>query len=96
MSPELCRGMCLDVRSDVYSLGVVLYALLTGRVPFNHKFFKSAVVRMQVEDTPIAPYVRKPEIPRKLSDVVMKSLKKDPDDRYNNCMAFAEAVANAA
>jgi serine/threonine protein kinase len=95
MSPEQVRGQEGDARSDVYSMGIVLYEALTGRVPF---FSDSdyELMRQQIENTPDPPRVLAPHLPPSLENVVLKALGKDPASRYQSANSFREAVLNAA
>jgi serine/threonine protein kinase len=81
MSPEQVMGQKVDGRSDLYSLGVLLYELLLGRRPFTGNNI-AAIFRTITQDTPEAPVVIDPFIPKALSDLVMKSLEKDAKDRF--------------
>ncbi|HEY8078417.1 MAG TPA: serine/threonine-protein kinase, partial [Labilithrix sp.] len=82
MSPEQAQGKPLDARSDLYSLGVIVYQMLTGRPPFTDN---DAVVVMarHIKSTPKRPNEANPEanVPKELEDVVMRCLQKDPNDR---------------
>jgi serine/threonine-protein kinase len=90
MSPEQAQGKTLDARSDLYSLAVILYQMLTGRPPFTDN---DAVVVMarHIKSTPKRPNEAVPEamIPRELEDVVMRTLAKDPKDRPASAEIFA-------
>jgi serine/threonine-protein kinase len=91
MSPEQVSGdREVDHRTDVYSMGVVLYELLTGRVPFPMKS-ASEVVRVLVNEPPPLREVN-PSLPPELEGLVMRALAKNPDARYADCKEFAEAV----
>jgi tRNA A-37 threonylcarbamoyl transferase component Bud32 len=87
LSPEQARGEDLDGRSDLYSLGVVLYELLTGRPPFLGEA-AVAVAYRHLEEPPVPPRDRRPEIPSALSAIVTRALAKPREDRYPNAEAF--------
>jgi serine/threonine-protein kinase len=81
LSPEQARGEKVDARSDVYSLGCVLYEILTGEPPFIGDS-PVAVAYQHVREDPIPPSERHPAISPELDAVVLKSLAKNPDNRY--------------
>jgi eukaryotic-like serine/threonine-protein kinase len=83
LSPEQARGTAVDQRSDVYSLGIVLYELLTGTVPFGGDT-PVEIAMKHLSAVPEPPSTRRPEIPRDLDLIVMRALAKDPADRYQN------------
>jgi beta-lactam-binding protein with PASTA domain/predicted Ser/Thr protein kinase len=83
LSPEQARGSNVDQRSDVYSLGIVLYELLTGTVPFNGDT-PVEIAMKHLSALPEPPSARRSEIPRDLDLIVLRALAKDPEDRYQS------------
>ncbi len=92
MSPEQARGEPVDIRSDIYSLGTILYESIVGIPPFiNSDSFQ--VLVDQVEKDPVPPADRDPEIPGWLNDLVLKCLEKDPDKRYESVLVIERQLA---
>jgi eukaryotic-like serine/threonine-protein kinase len=83
LSPEQARGGDVDQRSDLYSLGVVLYELLTGAVPFVGDT-PVEIAMKHLSQTPEPPSRKRADVPRELDMVVMRALAKDPADRYQS------------
>ncbi len=91
MAPEQIRGAQADVRSDIYSLGIVLYTLLAGRPPFEGQG-DHALMMAQLEQAPppLRSWVH--HVPPKLEAAVMQALEKDPAARFQSVAAFARAI----
>jgi len=83
LSPEQARGTAVDQRSDLYSLGIVLYELLTGTLPFNGDT-PVEIAMKHLSQTPEPPSQLRPELPHDADLVVARALAKDPDDRYQS------------
>lgn len=81
-SPEHARGGYTDAKSDLYSLGVVLYEMVTGKVPFDADTPVSVALK-HMQEKPVPPIVLNPAIPQSLNDLIMKSMEKEPSMRYN-------------
>jgi serine/threonine-protein kinase len=89
ISPEQARGGYVDARSDLYSLGIMYYELLTGELPFDDDNSVSIAIKHIQEDiTP--PNEINPDIPQSVSDVVVRLCQKKPEDRYQNCEELIE------
>src|SRR3954467_15287141 len=80
-SPEQAQGLAVDGRSDVYSLGIVLYEMVTGGAPFTGDS-PVAVAYKHVREDPVTPSQRNTDVPRDLEQIIMTALAKDPDQRY--------------
>jgi beta-lactam-binding protein with PASTA domain/predicted Ser/Thr protein kinase len=91
LSPEQAQGKPTTPRSDIYSIGVILYEALTGRVPFEGDS-AVAVALKQVSEAPRRPSAINPDIPPALDAVVMRALAKDPDARFKDADAFLKAL----
>jgi len=89
MSPEQIQGQPLDVRSDVYSLGVVMYFLFTGREPFMGES-PSVIAYKHVGETPRPPRDINPDVPQWLNDLILKTLAKDRNERHPTVEALGK------
>ena len=91
MSPEQVRGEETDARSDIYSLGTLLYEMLTGRVPFNSTS-EYELMRCQIEDAPTPPRALAPQVPVAVEQAIMCALSKKPEARYQSASEFRETL----
>jgi serine/threonine-protein kinase len=95
MSPEQVRGTTVDARSDVYSMGIVLYELAVGRRPFDYES-NYAVLDAQLNQMPVPPAEANPAIPAPLNDIILRALQKDPADRFQSAEEFRQHVDSVA
>ncbi len=91
LSPEQAQGLNLDSRTDIYSMGVVIYELATGHLPFDADEIP-ALLLQQVKQPPPPPRLIVPDLPVELERLILKCLEKNPVRRYQNCEGLVEAL----
>ena len=91
ISPEQAKGKIVDLKSDLYSLGAVMYEMATGKVPFDADNSVGIAV-MHIQDDPIPPRELNPNLSKHLNYIIMKLLKKDPTERFQNASELIEAL----
>jgi serine/threonine-protein kinase len=95
LSPEQARGSAVDHRSDLYSVGIVLYELLTGTVPFTGDT-PVEIAMKHLSRVPEPPSARRPGVPRSLDQIVLRALAKDPEERYGSAEEMDAELARVA
>jgi serine/threonine-protein kinase len=95
LSPEQAQGHAVNARSDLYSIGIILYELLTGRVPFEADSAVTIALK-QVNEAPVPPSQINSSVTPELESVVLRALEKEPDDRFADADEFIAALDAAA
>lgn len=97
MSPEQLRGEMLDYRSDIYSLGIILYQMFTGKLPFTGGEGSDviALIYQQLEKEPVKPTKLNPDLPPAVEAVILRAMAKKREDRYSNVGEMAKALWTA-
>jgi serine/threonine-protein kinase len=95
MSPEQIRGTSVGLQSDIYSIGVMLYQMVTGRMPFSGET-EFDIMKSHIEDTPPAPWKINSNIPREIGRIILKAIAKNPKERYQSVKELAAEIRKAA
>lgn len=97
MSPEQISGAKLDHRADIYSMGILLFHMVTGRVPFRNEGGEDmiSVMYKHLREAPPNPLALNPLISERLSQIILRALAKDPEERYQNMGEMAIEVSEA-
>jgi eukaryotic-like serine/threonine-protein kinase len=94
LSPEQAQGHAVSAQSDLYAIGIVLYELLTGRVPFDGDSPVTIALK-QVSEMPVPPSAYNPAVPQELDAIVLRALEKDPARRFADAEEFIVALEQA-
>lgn len=93
MSPEQIKGQDIDTRSDIYALGILLYEMLTGKLPFDANS-EYALLDMHVKQPPPPLHLVKPDVPLLIEDAVLKAMAKSPNERFQTVVEFRNFLLN--
>jgi eukaryotic-like serine/threonine-protein kinase len=91
MSPEQAKGLPVDYRADIYSFGILLFELITGRRPFESEIGMEVVIQ-QVSAEPPSPRKLVPDLPEPIETILLTALKKDPDERFQSMAEMVTAM----
>ena len=89
ISPEQAKGKFIDYKSDIYSLGIVMYEMVTGKVPFDAENSVGIALK-HIQDELVSPQKVNPKVSNKLNSIITKCLEKNPEDRYKDAQALID------
>jgi eukaryotic-like serine/threonine-protein kinase len=95
MPPEQVKGEAVDARSDLYSVGVSLYEIVTGRLPFRGES-NYALMTAQLQEAPPPPISARPDLPKGLNDIILMAMAKEPERRFQSAAAFRTALKSVS
>ncbi len=91
IAPEYIQSTAIDGRADLYSLGVILYELVTGALPFDYEYPGDLLVK-HVTETPFKPSARKADVPAPMEAFILRCLQKNPDERFRDAFHFLDEL----
>lgn len=92
LSPEQARGKDIDFRADLYAMGIILYEMMTGVVPFTGETALAILSGHVYQEPPDPATVNNAKISRAMRNIILRAIQKNPDDRYQSAMDFLEAL----
>ncbi len=92
ISPEQAIGYSGGTSSDIYSLGIIIYEMLTGRLPFKGGLYSSLAMKRHVYCDPVQPRLYNPKLPLSLQMVILKAIEREPSERYKNVSEFKKSL----
>jgi serine/threonine protein kinase len=91
IAPEYIQSANIDGRSDLYSLGVILYEMVTGALPFDYEYPGDLLIK-HVTEPPVRPSLRRPGLPAPIEELVLRCLEKSPEKRFRDAFHFLEEL----